>query len=115
MVLFTRLCRFVDWDLSRTGGVKAGAYSLLLALLPFLLLVGFAGLLDVRPNLVACSVAIVVSVAWTALVAWRGWRLLKVYATKGDRRYDRRGKLNLPPEYRGSKSVTKARGKRTRS
>ena len=108
------LRRFVDWDLSRTSGVRAGAWSLFLTFLPALALIEGARLLDVEPNRAAIALTIVVTAAWAAFVAWRWWRLLKAYAIKGDREYDRRGKLRLPPEYRESESVTRARRKQRR-
>lgn len=107
MDVFHRIRQFVDWDLSKTGGINAGMYSLtitFLPVLPFMIARSAMGIAMTAP----------LSVAWATFVAWRAWRLFKASGIRADREYDRKGKFNLPPEYRSTESVTKAR-RRSRS
>lgn len=105
---FARLCRFVDWDLSRSSGVHTGSCSLLIALM----IVGLpAFLLDlpVHGNGVIVVAAFgAVAALWIGFVLLRGWRLLRAEAMKSDRAYDSSGKYQLPPEYAQTERATKA-------
>ncbi len=106
------LWRFVDWDLARGTIASAGNASLLIGMSPWLaifLIQQQAG----KPTLTAPAVlAIAFDVAWFAFVGWRGWRLFRQSALRGDRRYDRSGKYLLPPEYADTESATRARGRK---
>lgn len=51
--------------------------------------------------------------SWGLLVHWRGWLAFRRFARDSDRRYDRKGKFNLPPEYYSTESATAA-GERKR-
>lgn len=115
MKRFARLCRFVDWDLSKTGGVRAGDFSLLIGVavigipLPFLSWPYRGG------EAVFIFVAIAAFLAWSWFVGWRAWRLFRASGIRGDRKYDREGKFELPAEYASTESATQAarrRGKR---
>lgn len=101
--------KFVDWDLSKTGAIRSGAASLLIAMAiastPFIVVV--------RPfstsALAAICIAFTASFVWLTFVAWRGYRLLRIEAIKGDREFDLRDKHLLPEEYASTESATKAR------
>lgn len=107
MGVFHRIRQFVDWDLSKTGGINTGTYSLIITFLPVLPFV-------IARSAMGIATTAPLSVAWAAFVGWRAWRLLKASRIRADREYDRKGKFNLPPEYRSTESVTKAR-RRSRS
>lgn len=102
MKLSLGLRRFVDWDLSRPSGAKAGTLSLLIGFAP---VVPGVALRASAP--LACGA--LVSLAWFGFVGWRASRLLRAAAVKGDRQFDRKTKFTLPPEYAASESVTAAR------
>ena len=53
-------------------------------------------------------------VVWTIFVSWRYVRYLKEISIKGDRKFDRVGKFDLPPEYADSESATAAKQRRKR-
>lgn len=110
-----RLCRFVDWDLSKTGGIRAGAWSLFIGALAACLPVPFV----VRPyqdwEVAALAGSVIAAVLWFGFVAWRGLRLLRATAGRGDREYDRQGKYDLPPEYKATESATSAARRRRRT
>ena len=100
MSIISRLSRFVDWDL-KTGGVQAGACSLLI------LIVAVFPLVATR-SIIGVVVAATFATVWLAFVGWRAWRLFKAIGIKGDRKFDREDKFKLPPEYAASESVTRA-------
>ena len=112
MKSYMRLRKFVDWDLSKTGAIRSGAASLLIAMAiasaPFIVVE--------RPfatkALTAICLAFAASLAWLAFVAWRSYRLLRTQAIKGDRKFDLRDKHRLPEEYASTESATKARVRR---
>lgn len=111
MRLVHRLRRFVDWDLG-SSAVGAGKASLLVAMLlwvPALIAQTWANATVAKLLL---PLTLLLNAAWFAFVIWRGLRLLKASALKGDRDYDRRGKYHLASEYRASESATRARRRR---
>lgn len=114
MTLLARLRRFVDWDLGRSGGVRAGAWILLISGLPFVSLLVFERLAGHRSG-TAIILASAVTAAWLGFVGWRGWRLLRASGARSDRDFDQRGKFRLPPEHQDSESVTKAQRRDKRS
>ncbi len=107
MAILSRLCRFVDWDLSKTGGVRRGAGSLLIAMLPPLAVGAAKPAYDV--GAASLAGAALISAIWLVFVGWRGWRLFRATAIKVDRKFDQETKYKLPPEYRKSESVTEAK------
>jgi hypothetical protein len=107
MAILSRLCRFVDWDLSKTGGVRAGAWSLLIAMLPPLAVGAVNSAYDVGVASLAGVASI--SAIWLVFVGWRGWRLFRATAIKADRKFDQETRFKLPPEYRKSESLTEAK------
>lgn len=107
MSLLTRLRRFVDWDFG-TSNTVGGNASLLVLGLVWLLAVFAMGSGGPRIWTVSLVLAAIFSLAWLMFVLWRGWRLFRASAIKGDRAYDQKGKAKLPPEYRDTESVTKA-------
>ena len=58
------------------------------------------------------AVAISASLIWLSFVAWRGIRILRVTAIRGDRAYDFRDKHLLSSEYAETESATKANRRR---
>lgn len=104
--------KFVDWDLSGTGYIRSGSWSFLIALLlafgPF----PFVERPYSAPNLVVIGLAIIASLIWLSFVAWRGIRIFRATAMRGDRAYDRFDKHLLSPEYAATESATKARRRR---
>ena len=112
MSAFSRLCRFVDWDLSKGPRVSAGNVSLAIGLLLGLPFIAFRSSAAGRLEPLILGVTLAVAVAWSALVAWRAWRLIRASAAKGDRQYDREGKLTLSAEYQDSQSATKTRSRK---
>jgi len=74
----------------------------------FLLLLGL--LLKDLPFAIEMSVG--AAVAWIAFTWWRGIRMAQAMAIKGDRSYDRSGKLSLVAEYHGTESATAARSRK---
>jgi hypothetical protein len=112
MTVFTRLCRFMDWDLSATGYVRSGAWSITSGLLIVNLPIPFVS----RPygvlEMLVIAMVVGLALAWFAFVAWRGWRLLRASGARGDRAYDRHGKFDLPSEYAASESATRATRRR---
>lgn len=57
----------------------------------------------------AWAAAVAAWAAWSAFTGWRGWRLVRASALRGDRAYDRGGRLDLPAEYAATRSATAAR------
>lgn len=109
MNLFSLACRFVDWDLSKTGYIRSGAWSLAAGLLPILLILLIREDLDQWVLYLGWAVGLIMTIGWFAFVGWRGWRLMKAFALKGDRDYDRDTRIRLSSEYRDSESATKSR------
>ena len=117
MSAFHRLCRFIDRDLSKTGYIRSGGWSLSIAML--ILSMPLLAFTSPYRGAAAWAVAAAVSLCliWLGFVAWRGVRIMRATSRKSDRRYDREGKFLLAPEYHGSDSATgaarrKRRGKR---
>ncbi len=112
MRAYRRLCHFVDWDLSKTGYVRSGAWSIAIALavvtLPLpILRVPYEG-----GEVALLAVTAGLAVAWLSFVAWRGWRLIRAGSARSDHAYDCEGKFKLPPEYAASESATRAAHRR---
>jgi hypothetical protein len=109
---YMRLRKFVDWDLSKTGAIRSGAATLLIAMA-----IASAPFIVVEQPFsanawAAICLAFAASLAWLAFVAWRGYRLLRAHAIKGDRKFDLRDKHRLHEEYASTESATKARVRR---
>ncbi|MEG3086946.1 hypothetical protein [Sphingomonas sp. PB4P5] len=104
--------RFVDWDLSGTGYIRSGSWSLMIALL---LACGPLPFVE-RPYspsaLTVIALAIGASLIWMSFIAWRGIRIFRVTSIRGDRRYDRHDKHRLSSEYAGTESATKSKHRR---
>lgn len=100
--------KFIDWDLSSTGYIRSGSWSLLIAVL---LACGPLPFID-RPyspgDLAAIVGAILASIFWLSFVAWRGIRMFRAVSIRRDRRYDRTDKHLLSSDYRATGSATKA-------
>jgi type VI protein secretion system component VasK len=111
-MVFTRLCRFVDWDLGRSGGVRTGSCSLLIAFMIAGLPALFVGHPVQGKDVIVLAAFGTIAALWIAFVLWRGWRLLRAEAVKADRAYDRGGKYQLPPEYVQTESATRAARRR---
>jgi hypothetical protein len=107
MRLLARLRRFVDWDFA-TSGVQFGNASLLVLGALWLPAIAARGSEDWWIRVGSLMLAAICSLIWMSFVLWRGWRLFRASAFKGDRRYDRETRLELPPEYRDTESATKA-------
>ena len=82
------------------GGLLAGGPLVVLDF-PFR---GYAG--------IAVVGGFTLSAIWFFFVAWRVVRLTRARSAKMDREYDRKHKFDLPPEYAGTESATKARFRR---
>ena len=66
-----------------------------------------------EPNWFVWTLVAALSSGWFAFVSWRGWRMMKATAARGDRAYDREGKFKLAKEYSSTESTTAAkRGRR---
>lgn len=101
--------RFVDWDLSGSGYIRSGKWSLLIALM-----LACAPLpLVERPYssyaVAVIALAIVASLIWLSFVAWRGIRIFRATAIRGDRSFDRHDKHLLSSEYAATESATRAK------
>jgi len=112
MKRYTRLRRFVDWDLSKTGGVRAGDYTLMIGMA----VIGFPLPFLSQPyrgvETVIISIALGACFAWFAFVGWRASRLCRASGIRSDRRYDRAGKFELSAEYASTESATQAARRR---
>jgi hypothetical protein len=103
--LYSRVRRFVDHDQSTRARPAT----------PFLGILPIAGMgiaqshLSGHAALVGWIVAVGIGLLWTAFAWWRGYRLLRTSAVKGDRQYDYKTKFRLPAEYLDTESATKAR------
>ncbi len=107
--LYLWVRKAVDWDIRE----NAKPASILVALTPLV------PLLIIKPSaedarIVAWFVGGILSAGWVIFFAWRCWRVLKAASLRGDRHFDRIGKLGQPPEYHASESATKARRRRKR-
>ncbi len=105
---FGPLRRFVDWDLSRGPSVGTGNLTILIAITPWAGLLAFRKSMSEAMEAVGLTAASIATVIWLAFVCWRGWRLMRATGIRGDRAYDREGKLNLSSDYLKSESTTKA-------
>ena len=105
---FQRLCRFIDWDLGKTGYIRSGAWSLTVGLLLLTIpLVLFRYPYNGTAKWAIVS-AVTLCAMWFSFVAWRGFRLMRVSAIRGDRRYDRESKYELATDYHSTESATAA-------
>ena len=112
MKAYALLRRFVDWDLSRGPSVGIGNLTLLVVIVPWLAVLPLRSILIGAAWTVVLLVTAISTAIWLGFVAWRGWRLMRITAIRGDRGYDRTGKLELSAEYRETKSITEARRRR---
>ena len=110
-----RLRRFVDWDLKRKPITTAGNLTLLIGMLPWLMLAATKDKEGSPAFSMAFFSALLFDAAWFGYVGWRAWLVFRQAAARGDRIFDRKGKFDLPPEYAGSESATKARSRRRRN
>jgi hypothetical protein len=111
MTAFIRLCRFVDWDLTKTGYIRSGAWSIAIGLATASLPLPFLDFPYRGWEAVVIAIAAALGLAWYTFVAWRGWRLVRSAGVRGDRDYDRQGKYDLPSEYAATESATMAAGR----
>ena len=103
-----RLCRFIDWDLGKTGYIRSGTWSLIIGLLILAIpLVVFSYPFD-RTAASAIAVAIGLCLFWIGFVGWRGFRLMRASAIRGDRTYDHNDKYKLAADYHSTESATAA-------
>lgn len=95
----------------RTLRSRGSAYRLALlpAFLPFVILAALDHVQTLSRSDWRWVAAAIWFVGWLMFVSWRFWRMLRETGPKGDRHYDREGKYDLPPEYAGSESATKAK------
>lgn len=109
---YLALRRFVDWDLSGTGFIRSGSWSLMIALLLACGPLPFVGRLSSPSALTVTALAIGASLIWLSFVAWRGIRIFRVTSIRGDRRYDRHNKHRLSSEYADTESAIKSKRRR---
>lgn len=105
--LYHRVRWFVDRDQSQLRSI-----TLIFGTFPIVVGGLIQSLLDDADTTIVWVTAIGASVAWTAFVCWRMYRLTKAYGLRRDRQFDTRDRFLLPPEYRSAESVTKARRRR---
>lgn len=90
-------------DAFMASGITRGKAIVVLPMLP-VIPIGIIGGQDlVRQSVVPLVIA---TVLWWAFIGWRGFRLMKASGIRGDRHYDRVGKLKLAKEYRDTLSAT---------
>ncbi len=106
-----RIRRHVDRDLVDNYRPISPFYGLLLLAGVALGGAGRSNVLGVMLWIMASAICVL----WTTFVGWRTVRLWKATGLRGDRDYDRRLKLLLPPEYASTESATTGRRKRRRS
>jgi hypothetical protein len=113
MKAFSLIRRFVDWDLSRGPSVGIGNLTLLVIIVPWLAVLPLRSMLAGSAWVVLLSITAILTTIWLGFVAWRGWRLIRSTALRGDRAYDRVGKLELASEYKETESATQAKRRRS--
>ena len=108
MAPLQRLFRFIDWDLGRTGYIRAGAWSLFIGLL--IVSIPLAVFSFPYDGVAAWAIAVAIGLCliWFGFVAWRALRLIRASAIKGDRSYDRQNKYKLAVDYHSTESETSA-------
>lgn len=108
MRIYMAVRRFIDWDLSSAGYFRSSSWSLLIASLLACAPLPFVERPYSPRALLAIALAIIASLIWLTLVAWRGLRIFRAMAIRGDRAYDRRDKHQLSSEYAVTESATEA-------
>ena len=109
MKVFALLRRFVDWDLSRGPSVSTGNLTILVLVFPWFAMLPLRGIVTGAAWTAVVSVTAVATAVWLGFVAWRGWRLIRIAGIRGDRAYDRTGKLKASSVYRATESVTETK------
>ena len=103
--IYLRIRAFVD----REQATRARPATPFLGAIPIATMGLAQQYLDGNADIVGWSMAVATALAWTVFAWWRGYRLLRAAAIKGDRSFDQRGKFLLSPEYWATRSVLKAR------
>lgn len=116
-MIFTRLRRWIDRDMSSRGSIRGGDnFSLIIGCF----VVGGGLWIAHRSHdwrgaaAAAAAAALIISLGlvWLSFVAWRMWRMVRASVMQTDRQYDHSTKNELPPEYASSESATTASQRR---
>jgi len=107
--LYLSVRRYVDRDQASRGRPATPFLGLLL-----LVVMGVADhFLEGAFVTAAWALAVGLALVWTAFAGWRAYRLFKAAALKQDRQFDQHGKFRLHPDYWVTKSVARARRRRS--